>query len=740
MGAMPLMGAVSLLEGVQHESAIAPTSGENITRLSMRTNSGGPSGSILRTSSEIQPGLQRRFGFSNPLGSSMQFIMTGVDIRECDPSSTESSTALVGDYRPSCYSGHEVGKNYGGPIVEDSSSSDEQASSSTNSSRRDGASHRFNRIVPPNTEPIPVHRFPCVTGGSSSSRKSLGYSPRISIPPSESCGLLSSDSIEDRIDEDIRQARESSHRLYNALGIEQKQIQLTVQKSDLESLSLRYAPQFGTNDAPIITENVPVYGDLTLRELIGQGEASTVYTVTERDDLVIKYQSDCPKSLNAQFHPLILDYFFLKKIEDLDITPRVDFISPLSFLPSERGRKCAFGMNEGQFDRCIEHATGTVRYMVMEKTGPTIASIMRRYEGQEVPFRGVLRLGISLMKNLKKLHQDGGIVHGDIHIGNVVLRNRSPITGGVARSDISPPDNHSVLLIDFGRSFPIGPMTTSRVASSSSLSSCCGSLVGDGASSSGAAFSTPQTETSPVGISPPGTSPTLNGLIGGGSSLYSVLGGGFALTAAATGSRKLSSTPPSAGFAGGGGGLTTGGGSGSPPLRVWPGFETIHHQMSPWEIAGFRQSARDDVFRAYLMICMMISGEDMIRYLKWIDREKMIREGYRFKMYDNMLIIPRATSRVDSASSRVDSATSKGDATTSMGDESMSRNVLLEKQKSGRLTVEEYGGIMGSFTRISSHIRLLEIDELADYDYMIAELEYIQGVYKGERDVRDVPR
>jgi hypothetical protein len=109
----------------------------------------------------------------------------------------------------------------------------------------------------------------------------------------------------------------------------------------------------------------------------------------------------------------------------------------------------------------------------------------------------------------------------------------------------------------------------------------------------------------------------------------------------------------------------------------------------------------------------MISGDPMLKYLKGLDKEGLVREGYRFKMYENLLIVPFAPSM-------------------SQEEESVAIDVLLEKVKAGRMNRAQYESIFSTFTGIQDHIRSLGLDDLPDYDWIIQEFQNILAVYTGQ--------
>jgi hypothetical protein len=238
------------------------------------------------------------------------------------------------------------------------------------------------------------------------------------------------------------------------------------------------------------------------------------------------------------------------------------------------------------------------------------------------------------------------VVHGDIHFGNVVFR-----------------DNNSdeLLLIDFGRAFSL--LTPA----------------GGGSSPSGMLLS---------------SSPAA------------------AVTATVGGGGVLSGSPPSGGFLTG---LRTPPiqTTSSPPEKVASAFEWTSYQMSPWEIAGYRPGPRDDAFKALMMLTFMINGDYALSYLKQLDRNssnanatsverfEAIKQSYRFKMYEDMLVIP--DDRYD---------------------------VLQVKQDMGRITAEQKDALKEKFRNVATHIRQLRINDIPDYELIIGELIAMKEIYR----------
>jgi hypothetical protein len=78
-----------------------------------------------------------------------------------------------------------------------------------------------------------------------------------------------------------------------------------------------------------MTEDVPTRldasGEITLGHLIGASMSSNVFSVQGRPDLAVKYQSNCEEKRRT--HPLTREFFMLKKVEHLAISPRAFVLS-----------------------------------------------------------------------------------------------------------------------------------------------------------------------------------------------------------------------------------------------------------------------------------------------------------------------------------------------------------------------------------------------------------------------------
>ena len=165
-------------------------------------------------------------------------------------------------------------------------------------------------------------------------------------------------------------------------------------------------------------------------------KTSVIFEAERTPDLLVKYQVDCFDIDTEGIHPLLKDYWFLRRLGEKKLTPRAYFLSAPASMPIRETFKTTFLMTPRERYSCAK-AGGRVRYMLSEKVGKDIHSLMANYAGGKVPVEKVFRLGVKMMDLIRKLHDEGGVVHGDIHTGNICFKSEH---------------NHEELrLIDFGR-------------------------------------------------------------------------------------------------------------------------------------------------------------------------------------------------------------------------------------------------------------------------------------------------
>jgi serine/threonine protein kinase len=132
-------------------------------------------------------------------------------------------------------------------------------------------------------------------------------------------------------------------------------------------------------------------------------------------------------------------------INSTDIAPKVFYLSPEarispSDLPLGTSRFVGSYLNSN-LDACVASGT-TVRFMIQEQAGPSLHEIAKYYKDDRSAelSKFMIEVARSLIDKLEILHSLG-IVHGDIHAGNIVYRR--PV------DDIDDIENVDFALIDF---------------------------------------------------------------------------------------------------------------------------------------------------------------------------------------------------------------------------------------------------------------------------------------------------
>jgi hypothetical protein len=155
-------------------------------------------------------------------------------------------------------------------------------------------------------------------------------------------------------------------------------------------------------------ETVPEFGTLTIENLLGTGRDSNVFSVVERRDVVLKYQSrKATKTGRYSLHPLVVDFWIGRMAWRLGVSAKPHFVSLGQM--SNNGASIKTEGLEGD---------GIVRYMVLERVESCLDSLIDDPIG--LYYSAVL--GRNVVANLRKLH-NAGICHGDIHSGNICLKD-----------------------------------------------------------------------------------------------------------------------------------------------------------------------------------------------------------------------------------------------------------------------------------------------------------------------------
>jgi hypothetical protein len=180
-------------------------------------------------------------------------------------------------------------------------------------------------------------------------------------------------------------------------------------------------------------EFVPINGKLerlTVGETLANSRNSVVLGVRSRPDLVMKYQANCDGLYGI--HPLINDFAFLKHLEGLGLSPRAQFLSPAVKFVLPITTKTHFEKTLKETMECIAENNSAVRYLVMERVRESVTDIINDYldKGSTVPLKIAAQITRSTIQGLQKMHSIGKVIHGDIHMGNVVVLSREPWQAG----------------------------------------------------------------------------------------------------------------------------------------------------------------------------------------------------------------------------------------------------------------------------------------------------------------------
>ena len=157
------------------------------------------------------------------------------------------------------------------------------------------------------------------------------------------------------------------------------------------------------------------------------------------NSLVVKYETDCRSYPSALEHPLVSEFVFQKYVADrIGIAPFALYLSSAVEVPEWSDEKVV-----GSCGRKIYNPHPNVRFMVMQQVGATLGAVAEHFETKKIPtdFPFLFRMFRNCVTLLEKLHLHG-IVHGDIHMGNIAFRDPQ------APWNVNNPD---LVLIDFGR-------------------------------------------------------------------------------------------------------------------------------------------------------------------------------------------------------------------------------------------------------------------------------------------------
>ena len=178
--------------------------------------------------------------------------------------------------------------------------------------------------------------------------------------------------------------------------------------------------------APMLADNYevagPIIGHINIGEdVLGSGASSVIFGSDSHPQFVVKYQlfRDGPERSD---HGLVLDFWFGRLAAEIGVGARPAFISgPVRILSPDSPKLRSF-FQPPFIPRVVERARRlSVRYMVIERMGACLSD----NSDSPIPPLEAVQIGIDLIKLVERLHA-AGVVHGDIHGGNVCRRLANP--------------------------------------------------------------------------------------------------------------------------------------------------------------------------------------------------------------------------------------------------------------------------------------------------------------------------
>jgi hypothetical protein len=169
----------------------------------------------------------------------------------------------------------------------------------------------------------------------------------------------------------------------------------------------------------------------------------------EDKKIVIKYGNDCeqrlqdPSSVTRNSNELVNEFNILYALRTSTIVPQVYLLSaPVRLTQTSISSWKVQSRNIGKYPRdCLEART-EVRFLVEDQVGGLLQDAIKKLRAANSVSSSellvtILRAGISMIRLCEELHSYG-IVHGDIHPGNIALRSDSL---------------NDLIFLDFGKAF-----------------------------------------------------------------------------------------------------------------------------------------------------------------------------------------------------------------------------------------------------------------------------------------------
>jgi hypothetical protein len=191
----------------------------------------------------------------------------------------------------------------------------------------------------------------------------------------------------------------------------------------------RFDEIFGDLYFPLLTEN---HEDLVrdggrssstveLGSLLGRSKTAVVYRVRGDRNKVLKYQVDWDNDEETgkrlDVHPLLRDAWCLMELKDSPIVPKVYYISPPSIFVKDVYRKTDFLLSRRERLETFLTRDRSVRFLLMQRVDKDLYQLVNK--GRLHVEYAVLFLK-KIIQGIVYIHSRG-VVHGDIHPGNIGL-------------------------------------------------------------------------------------------------------------------------------------------------------------------------------------------------------------------------------------------------------------------------------------------------------------------------------
>ena len=210
------------------------------------------------------------------------------------------------------------------------------------------------------------------------------------------------------------------------------------------------------------------FGELVIEDTLHVGGSSIIHTahLEPWEDsfpiplrgLVIKYIDDCRLRMSGLPTDLVVnEYLMLHRLNGSGLTPNVYFLSDPAIVDQSMQtvpKRLESELLEHNFADCAARGTN-VRFMLMDMVGPSVSAYMQGMKSNPTLYsssectRRVLVICKKLVSLLKQLNAFG-IVHADVHFGNVAFKR--PVA---SLADINV-DTDELVLLDFEYATPVG--------------------------------------------------------------------------------------------------------------------------------------------------------------------------------------------------------------------------------------------------------------------------------------------